>query len=137
MQHHPPPLILARHDVVRLRRLLDRPGIRDTEAAEMLEEEIERAEVVEPEALPPNVVSMNSRVRLLDVVKNQEFELTLVYPNEGGEEGKVSILAPLGSALLGLAVGHEIEWPLPSGQSTRIRVLEILHQPEAAGDYES
>lgn len=133
----PPPLVISSVDVTRIRRLLGQPGVRDTDAAEALEDEIERAEVVEPKALPPDVVSMNSTVRLLDIVKDREFELTLVYPGQGGEEGKVSVLAPLGSALLGMKVGREIEWPLPTGQITRIRVLEILHQPEASGDFES
>lgn len=135
--HQPPPLIISRLDATRIRRLLDRPPVRGTDAAEALEEEIERAEVVDPTALPPDVVSMNSTVRLLDVVKNQEFALTLVYPGQGGEDGKVSVLAPLGSALIGMKVGREIEWPLPNGQITRIRVLAVTYQPEAAGDFES
>lgn len=132
----PPPIVLSSVDITRIRRFLGRPGVRDTEAAEALEDEIERAEVVEPTELPPDVVSMNSTASLLDVVKNREFQLTLVYPGQGGEEGKVSVLAPLGSALLGMKVGREIEWPLPSGQCTRIRVLKVMYQPEAAGDFE-
>ena len=62
--------------------------------------------------------------------------MTLVYPHDAdGTPGKVSILAPVGSALLGLRTGQAIDWPMPGGNSTRLRVLEIRYQPEAAGEY--
>ncbi len=126
-----PPIIITRVDLSRLRRLLADPALADT--AEALEEEIERAEVVEPTRLPPDVVSMNSTVRLRNLSSGREYELTLVYPGETSGEDCVSVFAPIGTALLGLAVGREIEWPLPSGQVARIKVLGLAYQPEAAG----
>ena len=75
---------------------------------------------------------MNSTVRLCEQSSGREYELTLVYPGDTGENC-VSVLAPVGSALLGLAVGREIEWPLPGGQTARIKVLGLSYQPEAAG----
>ena len=128
-----PPIVISRVDLDRLRRLLDSPAHRDSDAAEALADEIERAEVVDADRLPPDVVSMNSTVQLREETSGREYELTLVYPGEGDGENQVSVLAPIGSALLGLAVGREIDWPLPSGQNARIKVLSISYQPEAAG----
>lgn len=134
--HQPPPIVITQLDNSRLRRLLSSPGVRNTDAADALEEELDRADVVESESLPANVVSMNSTVHLQECKSGREFELTLVYPEDAGEEGRVSVLAPIGSALLGLSVGSEIEWPLPDGRMARIRVLGLRYQPEAAGDLE-
>lgn len=127
-----PPLVITRLDVARLRRVLVEPRHRDSDCAEALADELERAEVVEPARLPPDVVSMHSTVRLREKNSGRTFELTLVYPAEAGE-GRVSVLAPVGAALLGLAVGREIEWPLPGGRMARIEVQGLLYQPEAAG----
>lgn len=129
---HNPPIVITRIDLDRLRWMLSGPARRDTDAAVALSEEIDRAEVVEPTQLPPDVVSMNSTVRLREQSSGREYELTLVYPGETGENC-VSVLAPVGSALLGLSVGREIEWPLPSGQTACIKVLGLSYQPEAAG----
>ncbi|MBZ5710532.1 nucleoside diphosphate kinase regulator [Nannocystis pusilla] len=128
-----PPITISRLDLGRLKRLLASPGVRDTDAALALDDELERAAVVDPEALPPDVVSMNSRVRLREQRTERELELTLVYPSDVGPD-RVSVLAPVGSALLGLKVGQDIEWPLPNGRIAELRVLEILYQPEATGD---
>lgn len=134
--HQPPPIVITQLDNTRLRRLLSSPAVRDTDAADALEDELDRAKVVDSTALPTNVVSMNSTVHLQECNSGREFELTLVYPEDAGEEGRVSVLAPIGSALLGLEVGSEIEWPLPDGRVARIRVLGLRYQPEAAGDLE-
>ena len=130
----PPPIVITQLDNTRLRRLLSSPAVRDTDAADALEEELDRAEVVEPTALPTDVVSMNSTVHLQECRSGREFELTLVYPEDAGEAGRISVLAPIGSALLGLSVGSEIDWPLPDGRVARIRVLGLRYQPEAAGE---
>ncbi|KUM05121.1 nucleoside diphosphate kinase regulator [Chromobacterium subtsugae] len=99
-----------------------------------LEAELERAEVVEPEAMPANVITMNSRARIR-LGDGQEKLLTLVYPREAdSEQGRISVLAPIGAALLGLSIGQDMQWPTPSG-TTRLTVLEIVYQPEAAGEY--
>jgi regulator of nucleoside diphosphate kinase len=66
----------------------------------------------------------------------KEYELTLVYPRDlDGSAGRISILAPVGSALLGLRVGQQIEWPALHGTSVRVRIVEVLYQPEREGDY--
>lgn len=129
-----PSLVISELDSVRLEKLLDQPEWHGTEGAEALAAELDRAEIVDSHDLPKNVVSMNSTVRLFDEALGGEIVLTLVYPQDVGE-GKISIMAPVGSALLGMKVGQQIDWPLPSGNTTRLKVLEVLYQPEAAGDY--
>jgi regulator of nucleoside diphosphate kinase len=129
-----PPLLLSRLDVERIEALLEQPlaqGI-DTTA---LEAELERAEVVEPAQMPADVITMNSTARFLDETSGEEHEMTLVYPRDAdGSPHKVSILAPVGSALLGLRVGDSIEWHVPGGRTIRLRALSIRYQPESSGE---
>ena len=132
-----PPLLLSRLDVERLESLLEQPQFRalNTDA---LRGELERADVVEPAQVPADVMTMNStaQVRVDDPeLGSHEHELTLVYPRDAdGGAHKVSVLAPVGSALLGLRVGEAIDWPMPGGRSARLQVLAIRFQPEAAGE---
>ena len=94
--------------------------------------ELERAEIVAPHEVPPDVITMNSRAELLDLDTNEHMEFTLVFPDEANiEEGKISVLAPLGTAMLGYGVGDEFEWTVPYG-SRRLRVMKIHFQPEAS-----
>ena len=80
---------------------------------------------------------MNSTVRFLVESTQKEFELTLVYPKNVDSNGKtISILAPVGSALLGLSIGDQIEWPKPGGGFLKVQITEITYQPERAGDYQ-
>jgi regulator of nucleoside diphosphate kinase len=130
----PPPLLMSRLDVERIESLLETPAAQavDTSA---LEAELERAQVVEPAQMPPDVITMNSTARFRDETSGEEHELTLVFPRDAdGSAEKVSILAPVGSALLGLRVGDAIEWPVPGGRTIRLHVLSIRYQPEAAGE---
>ena len=100
-----------------------------------LEAELARAEIVEPRDIPTTVVTMNSTVRFRVESSTEEFTLTLVYPRDmDSSSDKISILAPVGSALLGLRVGDVIDWPMPGGRSARLHVLAIRYQPEAAGE---
>lgn len=102
-----------------------------------LEEELGRATIVEPEEVPPSIVTMNSTVRFFVESTDKEFELTLVYPGDVDSSGKtISILAPVGSALIGLSIGDEIEWPKPGGGSLKVKITEIIYQPERSGDYQ-
>lgn len=130
-----PPLTLSRLDVERIETLLENtPG--GNANVEALGEELLRANIVEPKDMPPDVVSMHSTVLLRNETSGDEREITLVYPNEAGGDGsKVSILAPVGSALLGLRVGDSIDWPMPGGHSAQLHVLSIHFQPEAAGQF--
>lgn len=128
-----PPVKVSRFDLERLERLLERMGSRPE--LDRLRDELERAEVLEPEQMPPDVVTMNSRVRFADVETGEESEISLAFPRQANiEEGRVSILAPIGTALLGLSVGATIGWPVPDGRTRRLRVVAIQYQPEAAGD---
>lgn len=100
-----------------------------------LEIELERANVVAPELIPPTIVTMNSTVKFIIESTNEEFELTLVYPKDVDSSGKkISILAPVGSALLGLSQGDKIEWPKPGGGFFRVKISEVVFQPERAGE---
>jgi regulator of nucleoside diphosphate kinase len=131
----PPHLRVSRFDLERLERLLDRLG--DSPELERLRDELDRAEVLEPADMPADVVTMNSRVRFADEDSGEETEVSLVFPRHADPEaGRISILAPVGSALLGLTVGATIEWPVPDGRKRRLRVVAIAYQPEAAGDFD-
>lgn len=107
----------------------DRDDLRD------LEYELMRADIVDPQQTPADLITMNSRFRLTDLDSGEVFEYTLVYPHDADyKENRISILAPLGTALLGFRVGDVIEWRMPAGVR-RLQVGEILYQPEAVGDY--
>ncbi|HNR39074.1 MAG TPA: nucleoside diphosphate kinase regulator [Acidobacteriota bacterium] len=100
-----------------------------------LAKELARAKIVPPERIPPDVVTMNSRVVLRDLNSDETMTYTLVFPKDADiGAGAISILAPVGTAIIGYAVGDVIEWPVPGG-TRRIRIEQILYQPEAAGDF--
>ncbi len=102
-----------------------------------LEEELSRANVIAQKDIPSTVVTMNSRVRFVDELSGQEQEMTLVYPKDANlEKGQISILAPIGVALLGLSVGQSIDWKLPNGSVKKLKVKEVLFQPESQGHYD-
>lgn len=126
-----PPITVSRVDLQRIEALLEKAP--ESEVVEALEQELLRATLVAPADMPPHVVTMNSRVRCREEVSGREYTLTLVYPQDAGP-GKVSVLAPIGAALLGLSVGQSIDWPGPGGKPLRVSILEIEYQPEAAGD---
>jgi regulator of nucleoside diphosphate kinase len=132
-----PPLLLSRLDVERIEALLEQPQFRHLDTAG-LQAELARAELAEPARMPADVITMNSTalVRVEDGDRgDHQRELTLVYPRDAdGSAEKVSVLAPVGSALLGLRVGDRIEWPMPGGRSARLEVLAVRYQPEAAGE---
>jgi regulator of nucleoside diphosphate kinase len=131
-----PEIILSSLDADRLYALLESLPKNSVPGIEELEQELNRAEIVEPKKMPQDIVTMNSIVRFFVESTKQEFELTLVYPKDMDSIGKnISILAPVGSAMLGLAIGDEIEWPKPGGGTLKVRITEILYQPERSGDY--
>lgn len=110
-------------------------GDENYEYLRKLESELDAAETVAPREIPGDVITMRSKVRLRDLTMNEEMIYTLVFPSEAKfDEGKISVLAPVGTAMLGYRVGSVIEWQVPSGLR-RLKVEEILYQPEAAGDY--
>ena len=103
---------------------------------ETLEEILDLARVVQPEKVPGNVVTMNSRVLFEDVSTREKGTVTIVYPADAdASSGRISVLSPVGAALLGEPEGREVELPLPHGQTRRIRIDSVLYQPEAQGDF--
>ena len=130
-------ILITEADIKKLMQLLklrSRPGARDQQHLEMLAVELEQAEVVRSDDVPREVVTMHSHVRVRDLDTGNETVYTLVFPGDADiEENKVSVLAPIGTALLGYRTGDEIEWPVPGGLR-RLKVVEVLYQPEAAGD---
>jgi regulator of nucleoside diphosphate kinase len=126
-------------DRQRLERLVEIAGERDGAAEHeylrKLEHELDRAETVAPEEVPGDLITMRSKVRLKDMNTGEEMVYTLVFPTEADSgDGKISVLAPIGTAMLGYRVGDLIEWQVPSGLR-RLKVEELLYQPEAAGGY--
>jgi regulator of nucleoside diphosphate kinase len=121
-------------DARRLEALLASPAARGSATAELLETEIARADVREPGEVPADVVTMNSEVVCVDELSGSERRLRLVYPEAAGSSAQaVSVLAPVGAALLGLSRGQSIDWPMPGGRTARLTVNAVLYQPEAAG----
>lgn len=101
-----------------------------------LEGELDRAVIVFSEQIPADVITMNSRVVLTDLAAGDRMELTLVFPEDAGKStDSVSILAPIGTAMIGYRVGDVFEWDTPDGP-TRLRVDEVLYQPEAGGVFD-
>jgi regulator of nucleoside diphosphate kinase len=122
-------------DSQKLRRLIaglrgaKSPGV---EHLDMLEQELDRAEVVASEAIPRDVITMNSEVRMHDLDSGSSQRYKLVFPSQFRWDFSVSVLAPIGTAMLGYRVGDVIEWPVPRG-IRRLKVQEVIYQPEAAG----
>jgi regulator of nucleoside diphosphate kinase len=103
--------------------------------AEGLEQELKAGEVVAPARVPRGVVTMNSKLSVRDLASDERDTYTLSYPQEADiDEGRVSVMAPLGRALLGAKVGDVVEFDAPAG-TRRIKIERILYQPEAAGDF--
>jgi regulator of nucleoside diphosphate kinase len=131
-------IYITEYDMVRLRNLLEdekASGYRGRDDLKELEAELNRGTVVAPQEVPGDVVTMNSKARLIDLDTGEEMVYTLVFPGDADiEQNKISVLAPIGTAMLGYRVGDTFEWQVPAGLR-RLRVEEILYQPEAAGDY--
>jgi len=129
-----PAITVSEPDLERLEALL--AGLPATQpGADALRKELDRAVIVRPEAMPPDVVTMNSRVRFVVEPAGREVEVTLRYPQDlTGAPDELSVVASAGVAVLGLAVGQQIEWLTPAGDTVRARIVDILRQPEQAGD---
>jgi regulator of nucleoside diphosphate kinase len=130
-------VVITEADFDRLRGLVESSRYRSTHTVLLmnLKEELERGKVVARTDVPKGVVTMHSRVRVRDLEEGESMTYTLVYPDDADiNSGKVSILAPLGTALLGARVGQVVEFEAPAG-ARRLKVEKILYQPEAAGDF--
>ncbi|MBN1566729.1 MAG: nucleoside diphosphate kinase regulator [Acidobacteria bacterium] len=131
------PVYITEYDIQRLMKLLG--GIQHCSQKradlELLIEEMERAVVVPSEKMSEDVVTLNTRMRVKDLESSEETTIQLVFPNdEDFEHGKISILSPIGAALIGYSKGDTAEWKVPSG-FRHLRIEEITYQPEADGLY--
>lgn len=139
MAPHTNPIVITEFDRQRLTRLLEalraRPGA-DSPTLEALEIEIERADVVKPQEIPPDVITMNSSAQLVDLDTQEELHVTVVFPGAADvNSGRISVLAPMGLALLGCREAEEVEWPTPS-RMRRLRIDRVVYQPEASGRFD-
>jgi regulator of nucleoside diphosphate kinase len=133
MTDHPRILIGSR-DFARLEQIVESPEWRDHPSAIALLEELQRADVVAPEEVPANVVTMNSNVSCVDDASGATHGFTLVYPRDAdAAHGRVSVLAPAGAALIGLSVGQSIQWPGPGVRPLQLRVTAVSRHTEATG----
>ena len=132
-------IFITTTDAERLRNLIQdmkNPNDHERIYLKLLTEELLRAEVVEPQKIPRDVVTMNSLVKFRDMETREVYMYSIAYPaNSDFEKGRISVLAPIGMALLGYRVGDVVEWPVPAGMR-RLKVEEVLFQPEAAGQFE-
>lgn len=130
-----PSIVLTRLDIQRLEEVLEASD-GPVDLLEALENEMLRARVVSHTRVAPDVVTMNSKVRFVDETSGREMVLTLVYPSSSGADGTISVLAPVGIALLGLKKGQSIDWIGPNKRPLKLKIIDIEYQPESAGDFE-
>lgn len=132
-------LHITEFDKKRLSQLIasaEASGGRDRKDLQALAAELEAAEVVLPQDVPADVVTMNSKVVIQDLDTAEETTYVLVFPQDANvEAGAISVIAPVGTAILGYAKGDVVEWQVPSGVR-RLLIKEVLYQPEASGNFE-
>ncbi|GAB3540631.1 nucleoside diphosphate kinase regulator [Noviherbaspirillum agri] len=124
-----PEIIVTSTDLERLEAIIDSMPASSPSGVALLEE-LQRADIVEPDDVPHDVVTMNSTVRFSLGTEGEEFCRTLVYPRDVVDSTTISVLSPVGSALLGLSTGSSIEWPSPSGTPLVVSIIDIVQQPE-------
>lgn len=129
-------IILSRLDHARILESIKSKGnTLNAAEAEKLIGELNAATIVDPQEIPADVVTMNSVVKIKFLNIKKEVQFRIVYPHDADiKQNKISIFSPVATALIGYKKGDEIEWIVPSG-ITRIRIEDIIYQPEAAGDY--
>jgi len=131
-------IILNRLDYLRIKKRIENArklrSIAGSEAESLLNE-LESASIMEPGDIPPDVVTMNSVVRISFSGTEKRVQFQVVYPDQANfKENKISIFSPIATALIGYRIGDEIEWVVPGGL-TKIKIEDIIYQPEAAGDF--
>lgn len=120
-------LFITDHDAEQLEHLIKIGSTMDSAHLEVLEEELSYANIVSPNKIPPDIITMNSTVRVKDMDSGEEKTFTIVFPNRVGMvDNAISVLAPIGTALLGYKEGDLIEWEVPVGIK-RLKVLEIIY----------
>lgn len=128
-------IFITEHDMTRLRSLIESGSGEDKFYLERLAEELDKAKLVAPKQVPDDVITMNSMIRVKDLDTNDERTYRLVFPAKAGAvDNAISILAPMGTALLGYREGDTIEWDVGAGKR-RLKVVELVYQPERLGNY--
>lgn len=132
-------IILNKLDYLRIKKAIENAkqvkSINAAEAGDLMKE-LDSATVVEPKEIPSDVVTMNSIVKISFLNTTRQVRFQIVYPKDADlKENKISIFSPIATALIGYKAGDEIEWIVPAGP-TKIKIDEIIYQPEAAGDYD-
>jgi regulator of nucleoside diphosphate kinase len=128
--NEPPPIHISEQDYDRIAGMALRirnsaPGL-----SRLILEEIERAVVYPAQDLPRNVVALGSEVEFVDDTNGTKRRVQLVLPGEADiEQGRISILTPVGAGLIGMSVGREISWPCPDGRARILKILEVEQQP--------
>ena len=129
-------IYITKTDKVKLKIFIDdamKNGKMLDKSMRKLEEEIENADVVDSSGIPQNIITMNSRAILH--LNQEDIEVSLVYPEDADlSTNKLSVLSPIGTAILGYREGDRIKWEVPSGV-TEIEIKKVTYQPEASGDY--
>lgn len=120
----PKKIYITEKDIDHLNSIL--MNIKDSPAVRKLQDELDRATILNPEEIPPDVVTMNLRVQFKTLETDSTSEITIVYPSDAdSSQARVSILAPVGAALIGLRVGDKIEWVLPTGLVRTFQILSV------------
>jgi regulator of nucleoside diphosphate kinase len=133
-------IVLTAQDLERLQKLVaderEFGKSRDALELKLLQQELERALIVPAEVIPPSTITMNSQFLMMDLDTGEETLYSLVYPEDADFiENKISVMAPIGTAILGYQEGDEIDWQVPAG-TVRLKINKIHYQPEAAGNFE-
>ena len=133
-------IYITKSDFERLTKLIELAREREDDSnrhyLDSLEEELNRAEIVEGTNILPDIITMRSTARLKDLSSGEKFTYSLMFPSEANyDQGKISVLAPVGTAMLGYKRGDVIEWKVPSGMR-KLKVEEVVYQPESNGDYQ-
>lgn len=130
-------MVVTISDYQRLLGLMEFSSLKskDPEIADRLIRGLKNAKMLLQENIPPAIVTMNSRVRLVELSCGGETEFTISYPHDSnGEEGRISIISPAGVALFGSQEGEIVSWRIPTGVA-EFKVKKVIYQPEAAGEY--
>ena len=128
-------IIINSRDYAKLRQLIATNPSQENQYIKNLDHELSNATLLDPDKIPPDVITMNTRVCFSEADESEDFIYTIVYPEDADiEQGKISVLAPIGTALLGYRTGDKVSWKVPAGVKTFI-VKKILYQPESEGNY--
>ena len=131
-------IFITDFDLRRLQSLIKDPEVsteRNMKHIRELEGELGKAEVVASKDIPTDVVTMNSKVRFEDIDSGDVMTITLTFPSDSDmDQDKISVLAPIGTAIIGYRINDIIEWEVPGGVR-RLKVKKVLYQPESAGDF--